>query len=430
MPSEDRDRDLRESSRSSVEVEVSLQFSGSEEMVGITANLSRGGMFVPLRPPRPVGTLMRLAICLTDPDEEVKGYGEVVWIRVRDESSDRPAGMGIQFRHLEGEGGDLLSRRLPSLELAAETKRVQAATPAPEGDAGAPPPFPPAPPRQPTAGVEVELPSPLPWEEASPAGPRDWPPEAAPAAGGWSSPGEAALPAAEADAGPPPRRGFSRGMVVASAALLAVALAAFFLREPLVQWIVGMPEPAAGAGDRGAEPGSPAPEALAGEEASPEPGEEGGVGGSPVGEAAPPPGEEAPVADSPAATPALPEPVRVPPAGPLSEIQEIAWWGVEGETLVVITGDGAIPREQVTRQRVGGGRPRELIRIAGITRPYRQAEISVGTPEVTRIRTGHHPDSAGGELYVVFDLASPQAAVDRIEALPTGIRVYLRKSGP
>lgn len=434
MPSEERDRDLRESSRSSVAVEVNLQFSDSEEMVATTANLSRGGMFVPLRPPRPVGTLMRLAISLPDSDEEVKGYGEVVWIRVRDESSHRSAGMGVRFRHLEGDGGELLSQRLPALEAAEEEmRRAQVATPVPEEDADATLSFPPAPPPASGARPEVEFPSRPLWEEAPPAGPGEWPPEASPAAGGWSSSGEAAPPLAEAEAEPAPRRRLSRGMVIASAALLAVALVAFFLREPLVRWIVG--------GGGVAESGSVSPAATAGEEAPAGSGEEAGAeamsagaGAPPAGEGAPPPDDRSPAVAGPAGSPPAVSPALsgapAPPAGSLSEIREIAWWGVEGETLVVITGDGAIPREQVTRQRVGGGRPRELLRIAGVTRPYRQAEIPVGTPEVTRIRTGYHPESGGGELYVVFDLASPRAAVDRIETLATGIRVYLRKSGP
>jgi hypothetical protein len=114
------------------------------------------------------------------------------------------------------------------------------------------------------------------------------------------------------------------------------------------------------------------------------------------------------------------------PGAPLTRVASITFGAVPGETIVVITGDGEILEQRVSRQRLGGAEPRELLRIAGIAAPYEPAVIAVGTGELLRIRTGHHPGAGGGELYVVFDLPSPRAQV-RLDFQPTGLRVYVRR---
>jgi len=87
---------------------VRLQFDTQEvPQEGHTANLSTGGMFVPGKNPRPVGTLLRFELML-DEGEPIKGVGEIVWIRPRSQGPEAPSGMGVQFGHVEESNRDRL----------------------------------------------------------------------------------------------------------------------------------------------------------------------------------------------------------------------------------------------------------------------------------------------------------------------------------
>jgi hypothetical protein len=119
-----------------------------------------------------------------------------------------------------------------------------------------------------------------------------------------------------------------------------------------------------------------------------------------------------------------PTPAEGPAAGPARLIREISWGSVPGETIVVVGGDGDLSEGRVSHQRLAGSPPRELVKIAGITAPYRDSEIAVGTRELARIRTGYHPETR--ELYVVLDLPAAGFGIDRLEHQPAGLRVYLR----
>jgi len=54
---------------------------------------------------------------------------------------------------------------------------------------------------------------------------------------------------------------------------------------------------------------------------------------------------------------------------------------------------------------------RVWVRIRGIETFYRPNDIEVGTPEVERVRVGHHPEETPQSLYVVFDLEDSAAVV-------------------
>lgn len=78
-----------------------LQFDTLEEPEdGVTANLSIGGMFVQGRNPRPVGTLVRFELQLSE-GEPIRGVGEVVWLRAHSLGPEVPSGMGVQFGHID-----------------------------------------------------------------------------------------------------------------------------------------------------------------------------------------------------------------------------------------------------------------------------------------------------------------------------------------
>jgi type IV pilus assembly protein PilZ len=118
-----------------------------------------------------------------------------------------------------------------------------------------------------------------------------------------------------------------------------------------------------------------------------------------------------------------------PPADGPRTVERIDWRRRDGGLDFEISGGRPIAAGQVDHFRVGGERPRLVVRIAGIERPYARGEVAVGGPLVERVRTGFHPaaGAAGGSLHVVFDLASAgaEAAVD---AAGDGVRV--RIEGP
>lgn len=102
-------RDFRQNSRVPLHASTSLQIDAfSEPISGYTGDISLGGMFVKMRDPPPVGTLLRFAIELEAPAGTVKGTAEVVWLRARALAPSQPAGAGVQFRFIEEDGEPLL----------------------------------------------------------------------------------------------------------------------------------------------------------------------------------------------------------------------------------------------------------------------------------------------------------------------------------
>lgn len=103
------DFEFRETTRTSLEVPVTILISGGPEMLAKTANISMGGFFVALPEPPPVGTMVKFALDLNG--KIVRGFSQVAWIRLTVKSLKRPVGMGLQFRHLL-EDGEVVLRRL------------------------------------------------------------------------------------------------------------------------------------------------------------------------------------------------------------------------------------------------------------------------------------------------------------------------------
>jgi hypothetical protein len=119
-----------------------------------------------------------------------------------------------------------------------------------------------------------------------------------------------------------------------------------------------------------------------------------------------------------------------PPADGPRTVERIDWRRRDGGLDFEISGGRPIAAGQVDHFRVGGERPRLVVRIAGIERPYARGEVAVGGPLVERVRTGFHPAAGaagGGSLHVVFDLASAGARA-AVDAAGDGVRV--RIEGP
>jgi uncharacterized protein (TIGR02266 family) len=88
----------REHSRFHVDLDVTV---GSDHnfYAGFAENLSAGGVFIATHKLKPVGSKIELSINLPD-SAQIHAEGEVRWIRVFNEQSDTPPGMGVKFNNM------------------------------------------------------------------------------------------------------------------------------------------------------------------------------------------------------------------------------------------------------------------------------------------------------------------------------------------
>jgi len=112
-----------------------------------------------------------------------------------------------------------------------------------------------------------------------------------------------------------------------------------------------------------------------------------------------------------------PAPERVVEAVPTTKADAIESIDVEAGsagTIVRIRGNGALEDGAVSMENLSSP-PRVLVRLRGIRSVYRPFTIEAATAEVTRARIGHHKDRRPPELWVVLDLAGPQAEIGGID---------------
>ena len=97
MESDEIKIERREEQRVSVRVGVTMT-SESNFYVGLTDNISEGGLFLATYDLLPVGRTIELEFRLPDDDEPIAVVAEVRWHRqVAVAHSDAPAGFGVQF---------------------------------------------------------------------------------------------------------------------------------------------------------------------------------------------------------------------------------------------------------------------------------------------------------------------------------------------
>jgi uncharacterized protein (TIGR02266 family) len=426
---------------------------------GFLRDLSRGGMFLRLVDPEPVGAPIGFEISLPGVRARIRGSGEVAWARPRYEGPGRPPGMAVRFVTLETAGAaalaELLGAAPRALVVEAPPFGVQLGAAAVDGDWGdelpavAPEPVGEAGLAEANSEAARALASPPSIASASPAG--------ADAPAGWSSDGGGAESRALADFGVDvtsqsagehsafgpvgravpeqvedtgqgaKRRVRQRLAALGLVATLALAAGAWWL-------LVGSGD-FRGAGARS----QSAAERRASQSA------EDGKAGARPGSGAPADRERAPdiagaeteaavrVVGAPVSAPGSPgqlSAVAAPALGPATRLLA-ARWQVEGEraTVVVLTFDGAVTRDRVRASRIGGEAPRELLEIAGMARSRDAGPWQPGTSEVRAIRTGFHAGSGGdaGELHVVLDLADAGVRLTSLE--PAGAELRLGLTG-
>ena len=109
-------------------------------------NMSRGGMFIRTRDPRPVGTTLALEVRLQTGETVIRGEGVVRWVHSAEPSERTPSapGMGVQFTTLDDASREMIERLVSSREgRAGPSSPSSTGRPAPTPSlATAPPPIP------------------------------------------------------------------------------------------------------------------------------------------------------------------------------------------------------------------------------------------------------------------------------------------------
>jgi molecular chaperone DnaK len=212
--------------RTPVGLRVKLSYGSVDEFVErFATNISRGGVFIRTRDPKPVGTQVDLELRLSRGDLVVRARGVVRWISEENLAARPPVapGMGIQFLALDEASRQVIERIVTHRESRGLAPGL--ASPAPVVDR---PTTTPAPTRTAPMAPDPSSEAPLPphGTPASPAAPPRAPASSAgapaPPAGGQAPPAVAQAPAAgpQAPAGapaPPPPAG-AAGTPMAAAA--------------------------------------------------------------------------------------------------------------------------------------------------------------------------------------------------------------------
>ena len=88
--------------RTPVERAVRVQVAGRPVFMAMTANVSRGGFFVKMRDPPPVGTRVKFVLDLGQ--RAIRGHADAAWIRLRSSLDEGPRGMGLRIIFLLDDG--------------------------------------------------------------------------------------------------------------------------------------------------------------------------------------------------------------------------------------------------------------------------------------------------------------------------------------
>jgi uncharacterized protein (TIGR02266 family) len=113
-------------------VRVRLRYPDLETFVEKYApNVTRGGIFLASREPRPVGEVLRFEVLLRQGAPVLSGEGRVTWVKEFDPAEPhRPYGMGVQFTQLDPQARPVLDRLLQKKQASAPSPAPQPA-PAP-----------------------------------------------------------------------------------------------------------------------------------------------------------------------------------------------------------------------------------------------------------------------------------------------------------
>ena len=108
------DNDKRGADRVPAALRLKLRYTDVESFIDkYAANVSKGGIFIASRAPKPVGSVLRFEFQLADGSPVVRGEGKVVWIKNFDPAQpQKPHGMGIKFTRLDSQSKAILDRMI------------------------------------------------------------------------------------------------------------------------------------------------------------------------------------------------------------------------------------------------------------------------------------------------------------------------------
>jgi molecular chaperone DnaK len=101
---------------------LKLSYGSVDEFVErFASNVSRGGLFIRTREPRPIGTHLAFELRLAGGETALKGEGIVRWIQQENPGAHPPAapGMGVQFTALEAASREVVERIVARKERSA-----------------------------------------------------------------------------------------------------------------------------------------------------------------------------------------------------------------------------------------------------------------------------------------------------------------------
>ncbi|MGD8440772.1 MAG: TIGR02266 family protein [Holophagae bacterium] len=149
--------------------------------------------------------------------------------------------------------------------------------------------------------------------------------------------------------------------------------------------------------------------------ASPNAGEHAAPKEEPVAAAAEPAGE--PVAESTGSAAELPA---------ARSITDVTVRAGSGRTVLRLVGDGSLEDGVISVETLPTP-PRVLVRVRGIESGYRPYTIDSTTPEVSRVRIGHHADRRVPELWVVLDLTGTDVALAGVDIEGDSARIAVAR---
>jgi uncharacterized protein (TIGR02266 family) len=88
--------------RVDVKLEVTME-SESNFYMGLTENLSEGGLFIATHLLQPIGTPVTVVLKLPNAPQPITINGTVRWVRQYSETSDTEPGVGVRFEQLPAE---------------------------------------------------------------------------------------------------------------------------------------------------------------------------------------------------------------------------------------------------------------------------------------------------------------------------------------
>ncbi len=112
-------------------VRVRLRYAAFETFIEKFApNVTRGGVFLASREPRPVGEVFPFEVLLSGGEVALAGEGKVTWVRAFDPAAPhKPHGMGVQFLRLDAPSRAVVNQMLARKAVSAASGAARPASP-------------------------------------------------------------------------------------------------------------------------------------------------------------------------------------------------------------------------------------------------------------------------------------------------------------